>query len=824
MTRLVERAVQAPDGHYGFLEDDPMFRLVRGFGLFVVFLCTCVLAFCLPAFSASLGDVSPRLEQNFSTRWLYTPKDVTGGESPTLQDAGFDHVSVPHANIITPGEIFDADIFRFVSWYRKHFRPDPSWKGKLVTARFQGVMTVADVYLNGKHLAQHKGGYTSFDVDLTPVLRFGADNVIAVRVDSRAHKDIPPEGAPRFFGFYSFGGIQRDVEMIVRDKLHIERVYYVTSRLQPDAAVSAAITVRNDRQAATQAAVRVRILDDQGKEVASATSKVNLNAREAQDAHVEVSPIADPKLWDPDHPNRYIVVAEVADESGTTDRDATWIGLRQFDWNDNGLLINGHPLKIRGMNRHQTQPFIGGAVPNRLQRRDALILKYGLGLNMVRSSHYPPDPEFLDECDRIGLLVMDEFPVFQFVGTDPEWQQTAVDMARDMILRDRNHPSIILWGVHGNEASLKEGDDRDFYARTYGLVHDLDPTRRPAGARETIAWHGKLVPEEVLTVNDYSPLDKFPMPVATHPWLITEYGDGEQFPVWAWEPNLLRFALRWARQMNSIYAQSDIAGGVGWAAFDYFDPEFNFPWAVVAYHNVDDVYRLPKGFAGYVLESQKDPDLYGATVHILSYWTSWWRGGGPDLWVASNADEVEIRINGKSIGRQQPSEYTSLPHPLFKFPLGDAFQAGTVEAIAYRHGEAVAKEQMRTPEADSQSLQVVADDSAIIGDGADLTRVVVYAVDANGTIAPYEDRRVNIEVKNGRLLGMSPVHLEGGRIAFYVQAREGEAGPIMVRVHADGLTPAEARIEVQPVVDTALPFGPFDLKRDADLKFKASRR
>src|SRR4029077_11885203 len=187
-------------------------------------------------------DVSPRLEQNFSTRWLYTPKDVTGGESPTLQDAGFDHVSVPHTNIITPGEIFDADIFRFVSWYRKHFRPDPSWKGKLVTARFQGVMTVADVYLNGKHLAQHKGGYTSFDVDLSPLLRFGTDNVIAVRVDSRAHKDIPPEGAPRFFGFYSFGGIQRDVELIVRDKLHIERVYYVTSRLQPDAAVSAAIT------------------------------------------------------------------------------------------------------------------------------------------------------------------------------------------------------------------------------------------------------------------------------------------------------------------------------------------------------------------------------------------------------------------------------------------------------------------------------------------------------------------------------------------------------------------------------------------------------
>ena len=281
-------------------------------------------------------------------------------------------------------------------------------------------------------------------------------------------------------------------------------------------------------------------------------------------------------------PTATSAMAEIGDAAGVTDRDATWIGLRQFDWNDNGLLVNGHPLKIRGMNRHQTQTFIGGAVPNRLQRRDALILKYGLGLNMVRSSHYPPDPEFLDECDRVGLLVMDEFPDWQYVGQTPEWQQNAIDMAHDMILRDRNHPSIILWGVHANEGSLHENDDRDFYAKTYGLVRDLDPSRRPAGARESSGWHGKLVPEEVLTVNDYSSLDNWPQPVTGQPWLITEYGDAEQFPVWQDESDLLRFALRWARQMNSTYAHLDLAGSVGWAAFDYASPEFNTLWAVTA--------------------------------------------------------------------------------------------------------------------------------------------------------------------------------------------------------------------------------------------------
>jgi len=200
-------------------------------------------SFCVPAYLASTVNVSPRIEQNFSTHWLYAPEDVPGGENPALKDSSFEQVSVPHANILTPAETFDPDTFRFVSWYRKHFRPDASWKSKLVAVRFQGVMTVADVYLNGKLLAQHKSGYTPFEVDLTPALRFGADNVIAVRVDSRVQQQVPPEGAPpispsgmyyfasggelsrsspKLYGFYLFGGIQRDVELRVTDRLHIE--------------------------------------------------------------------------------------------------------------------------------------------------------------------------------------------------------------------------------------------------------------------------------------------------------------------------------------------------------------------------------------------------------------------------------------------------------------------------------------------------------------------------------------------------------------------------------------------------------------------------
>jgi beta-galactosidase len=276
------------------------------------------LAAVTSAHPAALVDVTPRVETNFDTHWLYAAHDVPDGERPDLNDNGFEQVSVPHANILTRAETFDPDTFRFVSWYRKHFRLEDSWKDRLVLARFQGVMTVADVYLNGKHLATHKGGYTPFEVDLSSALQFGADNMIAVRVDSRVQPQVPPEGAPpispsglyyfathgelsrlapKLYGFYLFGGIQRDVELRVTDKLHIEREYYVTKRIQPDAAVDATISIRNDRPAAVEASVRVSLRDADGNEAASAAAKIKLNAGEEREIRLEVGPIRNPRLW-----------------------------------------------------------------------------------------------------------------------------------------------------------------------------------------------------------------------------------------------------------------------------------------------------------------------------------------------------------------------------------------------------------------------------------------------------------------------------------------------------------------------------------------------
>jgi beta-galactosidase len=763
-------------------------------------------------------DIAPRLELNFSRGWLFSPKDESGSEKREFDDANFECVSVPHANVITPHETFDPDIFRFVSWYRKHFRADASFRGKQVYADFQGVMTVADVYLNGKRLAHHEGGYTPFSVDLTPALEFDAENVLAVRVDSRIQKQVPPEGADKMFGYYLFGGIQRDVTLRVVDPLHIEDVYYTTARIQPHTHEDAQVTVANHRAGAASITLLFRLLDSEGKEVAATQMGARLEPGATGILKLGLEVLRSIQLWDVDRPTRYVALAEIRQGSTLVDRERTWIGIHTIHWDPESgeFRLNDRALKLRGMNRHQTFAYIGGAAPNRLQRRDAHILKYEMGLNMVRSSHYPPDPEFLDECDRIGLLVMDEFPAWQFIGQSREWQDNAVQAVHDMIVRDRNHPSIIVWGVRGNEASPHEEDDRALYLRTYALAHDLDPTRPPGGARLSDAWHGKFVPEEVLTVNDYSNWDNpesWPQLATGRPWLVTEFGHPEQFPVWIGEHDLLRFTFNWMRYLNRINEHPEIAGGVGWAAFDYNSPEFDTPVAVTAHHCVDDIFRLPKGFSSYAYASQVDPAIYGPMVKIMSTW----RRSDGKVYVASNATEVELTLNGKPLGRAKPTEFPHSLHPLFVFAVPD-FEQGELVARAWMGGKMVATDTVHTP-GRAQRLVIKADDAELVADGADMTRVIVTAVDEHGTPVQSEDRRVSIEVKNGRFIGENPIHLEAGRIAFYVQSREGRTIPIKVRVSTEGLgSPEGLAIRVKLPASQLLPLSPFDLDGIANVK------
>jgi beta-galactosidase len=341
-------------------------------------------------------------------------------------------------------------------------------------------------------------------------------------------------------------------------------------------------------------------------------------------------------------------------------READYFGFREAEFRDDGFYLNGEKVKLIGLNRHQTYPYIGAAAPKRLQEKDADIIKYELGCNIVRTSHYPQSPHFLRRCDEIGLLVFEEIPGWQHIG-DEDWQGISLRDVEAMIVRDRNHPSIVLWGVRINES----GDNTAFYTRTNALAHKLDPTRQTGGVRY---WQHSEFLEDVYTFNDFS--NTVQEPVQT-PHLVTEF-NGHMFPTKSFdqEERLVEHALRHARIQDKQMGMEKVSGAIGWCAFDYNTHKEFGSGDRICYHGVMDIFRLPK-YAAYFYESQIDP----AHHVVLQAATLFARGersvGGVDpLVVFSNCDEIEV-YRGKHLqGRYTPDreQFPHLPHPPFVIP------------------------------------------------------------------------------------------------------------------------------------------------------------
>ena len=307
---------------------------------------------------------------------------------------------------------------------------------------------------------------------------------------------------------------------------------------------------------------------------------------------------------------------------------------------DGGFYLNGRRIQLFGLNRHQTYPYIGSAAPARLQRLDADIIKKELACNIVRTSHYPQSPHFLDRCDEIGLLVFEEITGWQHIG-DQKWQDICLDELRTMIERDRNHPSIILWGVRVNESA----DNDPFYTRTNSLAHEADPTR-PTGGVRCIRESSFL--EDVFTYNDFSNTVVEPV---ERPYMISEFA-GHMFPTKTWDPEERKIdhGLLHARIHNSQLGNDKISGAIGWCAFDYATHIEFGSGDRICYHGVMDTFRLPK-WAAYLYKSQQSPSKQ-IVLHAATHWTMGDRSGGGNnpLTVFSNCDEIEIMIGEMGCG------------------------------------------------------------------------------------------------------------------------------------------------------------------------------
>jgi beta-galactosidase len=475
------------------------------------------------------------------------------------------------------------------------------------------------------------------------------------------------------------------------------------------------------------------------------------------------------KLWDLQNRDLYTVHVRLLKGTQLLDSDQRRIGFRHAEFTDHGFELNGKVIKLRGLDRHQTYPFAGQAMPGRCQRSDADILRNVMHTNIVRTSHYPQSRHFLDSCDEMGLLVLEEIPGWQHIGDLP-WQDISVDNVSRMIRRDWNHPSIILWGVRINESK----DNHDFYVRTNAMAHKLDPTRQTGGIRY---FQSSEFLEDVFTMNDFG----FPLKPPNHPrYLNTEFV-GHTYPTKTIDQveRIQEHMLRHARIHDQLASNPQYAGGIGWCAFDYNTHADFGTGDRICYHGVTDMFREPKSAAGFY-KSQCDP----AEEIVLEPAFHWARGdesiGFTKAWVCSNCEQLKFYIGQKMVAQVDPNrtEFKSLKYAPFVAELGEAVgNWGDLRIEGYIGGKKVIEKTMSGRGVDQKFL-LIPDDTKLFADGADSTRVVLRVTDEFGAIRPFANDPVKFQLEGpAELIGDNPFALIGGTGAVWIRAKE-EAGSV----------------------------------------------
>lgn len=716
----------------------------------------------------------------FNHDWFFTSENVQTDQLSTSQ---FEAVTLPHTNKLLPHHNFDDIEYQFISTYRKDFTLPEPLAGRRLFLDFEGVMTAATVTLNGHGYPEHKGGYVPFSLDITDAVRESGENQLIVHVDSTERTDIPPHGGT--VDYMVFGGIYREVSL-----RYVEPVYIHDVFVQPQEVLSASqwlkvdVGLSNTRAESVTVTLSLAVQDTDN----TAQVEVELLPDEVRQLTIELRG-GDYELWSLDTPRRYTLVSVLTHADQTLDQVSATFGVRSAEFRSDGFYLNGELLQLFGLNRHQNFPYIGAAAPARLQRRDADILKHELGCNIVRTSHYPQSRHFLDRCDEIGLLVFEEIPGWQHIGDD-DWKALSIRDVEAMIERDRNHPSIIIWGVRINES----WDDHVFYTTTNALAHQLDPTRPTGGVRFFL---GSEFLEDVYTFNDFS--NGIVEPEHT-PHLVTEF-NGHMFPTKSFdnEERRVEHALRHARVQSQAHLMGGAAGAIGWCAFDYNTHKEFGAGDRICYHGVMDIFRIPK-FAAFFYESQQSPQQR----IVLHTGTGWQHGDVSEgviepVYVFSNCDRVIAYVGDARQGEFEPArdQFPGLPHPPFIITGLDArlaFRREDLHIVGYYQGEIVA-EQRIAADGIPHALTLTADDLTLDADGTDMTRLLFQIVDPYGNPLPYATSIVSFTLEgDATLIGENPFPLVGGGAALYVKAGH-TPSEIIVRASAPRLDSVEIRLQ-----------------------------
>lgn len=702
----------------------------------------------------------------------------------------FQTIHIPHTVKEVPYDCFDEFMFCFLSTYVRFFEL-PELGERQVVVEFEGVSAYYELYVNERRVADHKGAYSTAVYDITEYVHAG-ENKLLLMVDSHERGDIPPTGST--VDFLLYGGIYRDVSLYLLDSAFISNAL-ICYELNGSATTVAPEVILSNAGTSFIAEVRVEI-SREGKVFHRFERKVEVVTGES---NVKLDPENLPGIerWDLDTPVLYDIKTTLLREGKEADTHTTRVGFRTVRAEVGGFYLNERKVKIIGMNRHQSYPYVGYAMGKRPQQRDADILKNELHLNTVRCSHYMQSRYFLDRCDELGLMVFEEIPGWGYIGGD-DYKEVAFNDLRDMVLGHFNHPSIVIWGTRLNETA----DDDNFYRETARRCKEMDPTRPTTGVR----WQkNSSLFEDIYSFNDYTTLSsteptkgefllqtqqqvtglpyKVPYLLSEHtgPLLCTKPGD----PAMQQE----RFALYHAMVLSKILCSDDYLGAIGWCMFDYNTHFDHSRQEKICYHGIMDMFRVPK-WASYLYRSQKDPD----EEIVLQPCTVMGRGergeGVIPFYVLTNCDYIDVTMSTaieSKTNRFYPSNrFIGLPHPPIEVKEGELFfqpfwEGSTI--IGYVDQKEVARI-VCTKNPYLAKLDVVADDTELYCDRVDETRIVCTFRDTDG-LRMLHHFGVGKIVTDGdiELIGPDTLPVMGGTIAFWVKTNPlGRKGEASVRV------------------------------------------
>ena len=778
--------------------------------------------FCLTCGYAS--GLNVRKIQNFGQGWKFNLGDVSNGQQPVFNDASWRSQTLPHDWSIegkfdpnNPATIGGGALPGGIGWYRKTFTVAASEKDKIVSVDFDGVYCNSEVWINGHYLGKRPYGYSSFRYELTPFLTYGnKKNVIAVKVDNSQQPNSR---------WYSGSGIYRNVWLVINDKIAVDHwgAYVTTPDVSAESArVNIKTTIRNRTDKNQTIVLTSLIYNAAGK----AVGKVSTMTIAKKDSVLEIGQdvtITNPVLWSDTRPYLYKVVTNIETNEKLRDNYETPLGIRSFVFdNDKGFMLNGKSVKIRGVCDHHDLGCLGSAINYRALERQLELLK-AMGCNAIRTSHNPPAPELLTLADKIGFIIMDEaFDMwkkpknkFDYHLVWDEWHERDL---KDMILRDRNHPSVFIWSI-GNEI-LEQWDSTGLTIakELSGIVRSLDKTRpitsacndpKPnnfiikSGALDLIGYnyHQDMFPDfkkdfpgqkfiATETTSAFETRGSYDLPSdSIRRWPKDNVPMNKDLSCSSYDNCSAPWGSTHEETLKVMKKYDFLSGMFVWTGFDYLGEPTPYPWpARSSYFGIIDLAGFPKD-AYYLYQSEWTSK---PVLHLLPHW-NWEIGQVVDVWAYTNADDVELLLNGKSLGIKKKTGDEL--HLIWKVP----FVPGVLTAISRTNGKVVLVKEVTTAGSPAR-IVLIADRKKIKANGTDLSYITVKIVDKNGITVPNAENLVSFNVRGDGFLTAvdngSPISMESfkadKRKAFHglclavIQSKD-KVGKIVVTATSEGL-------------------------------------